>query len=663
MISDKTKVNKNPPSHIIKFILELFNSDKLNEAKTEIDKQIVKYPNSSILLNISGAILAGQNDLDQAIEKYQDALRIDPKYAQAYNNLGIALHKLNKTEDSIKVYNKAISIKKNFAEAFNNLGNAFRELKKTKESINYFQKAIRIKPRYAEAFNNLGSAHEELGNKKMAVKNYKEAIKFKSDYAEAYNNLGLVFNKMACFEDSLLFYKKAIEIKPSYEKTYNNLGNLLNNLGKYDEATNEYHKAIKIKPDYSIAYSNLLFNLNYKINFDSHLYLDEAKKFRLNCKTIKKNFFSKHKFTREPSKLRLGLVSADFGNHPGGFFTLSTLRQLRKKNFELIAYTNTNRNDEFSHHFRPLFLKWNLIEKKSDEDVIEEILKDGVHILIDLQGHSAKNRLPIFFYKAAPIQATWLGQGSTGIPEIDYFIGSLHLTPKDEEKNYVEKILRLPEISQCFTPPDFDIKISSLPCIKNNFITFGCANKLSKINDHVIALWSKILLSIPNSKLILKNKDLDDKIVVKNIFKRFEKYKINKNRLILEGESKTRKELLEIYNKIDIALDPFPFQGNTSTCEAAWMGVPVITLKGDRYLSHFGESINSNLNMNDWICKNHDEYVSKAIKFSSNINQLTKTRADLRKIALQSPVFDSSRFAVHFSKMLWDMWQKYKTQN
>ena len=305
-------------------------------------------------------------------------------------------------------------------------------------------------------------------------------------------------------------------------------------------------------------------------------------------------------------------------------------------------------------------MKWNLVEKKKNEEIAQQIVMDRIHILMDLQGHSANNRLPVFFYKPAPVQASWLGQGTTGIQEIDYFIGSSHITPKDEENHYIEKILRLPHISQCFTVPDFDVKINSLPAIKNNFITFGCVNKASKINDQVIPLWSKILLSISNSKLLLKNSFFDNKKNIESFFSKFEKQKVNKNRLILRGESKTRKELLKIYNEIDIALDPFPFHGNTSTCEAIWMGVPVITLKGNRYLFHFGESINSNLGMYNWIAKNPEEYVSKAKKFSSNIDQLAKIRMNLRKSALNSPVFDSSLFAENFSLMLWEMWNNFK---
>jgi len=334
------------------------------------------------------------------------------------------------------------------------------------------------------------------------------------------------------------------------------------------------------------------------------------------------------------------------------------LKELRKKGYELIAYPTIERSDEISHRFRPLFTKWNLIEKKRDEEVIKEILDDGIHILIDAQGHSANNRLPIFFYKPAPIQITWLGQGSTGIQEIDYFIGSNHITPKNEDDHYVEKVLRLPGISQCFTPPEFDIEVKNLPAIKNKFITFGSANKLAKVNDNVISLWSKILISIPNSKILLKNKDLDSVKIKNDITLKFKKYKVNKERLILEGESKTRKELLNTYNKIDICLDPFPFQGNTTTIESIWMGVPVITLKGNRYIFHFGESINSNLNMLDWIAKDNNDYISKAIKFSSNIKELSNIRKNLRNKALKSPIFDCKIFADDFDKLLWDIWKK-----
>jgi|ETNmetMinimDraft_16_1059900.scaffolds.fasta_scaffold00055_35 predicted O-linked N-acetylglucosamine transferase (SPINDLY family) len=654
------KILKLNPNHFeSNFYLGIISAqtNNFNKAKQLLNKAIQIQPNFIDAHYNLGNVQNELGEFEQAASSYQKAIEIQPNYANAHYNLGLILKKLGKFEKAISSYKKAIEINPNFIAAYNNLGIVFKELKEFERARNSYQKAIEIQPNYASAHYNLGNVQNELGEFEQAASSYQKAIEIQPNYASAYNNLGNVQNELGVFEQAASSYQKAIEIQPNYASAYHNLGFLLSNLGKYDEATQSCRQAIKIKTDYAKAYSMLLFNLNYKTDFNPNLYLTEARKFRINCKP-KKSLSFKHQYEKKPTKLRLGLISADFGNHPGGFHTLSTLRELRKKNFELIAYTTTERRDEFSYHFRPLFSKSHSIEKKKDEEVVEQIVKDGIHILMDLQGHSAKNRLPIFMYKSAPIQVSWLGQGSTGILEIDYFIGSPLTIPKNEENHYVEKILRLPEIEHCFTPPDFNVAINNLPALKNNFVTFGCINKLTKVNDDVIALWSKVLSSVPNSKLFLKSTELDDQKIVENTHKRFKKNKIDKNRLILHGKSPTRKEVLETYNEIDIALDPFPFQGNTSTEEAVWMGVPVLTLKGNRFLFHFGESINSNLNMHDWIAKNYDEYVSKAIKFSSNLDELSKIRMNLRQIALQSPVFDAPRFAEHFSKMLWDMWKK-----
>jgi len=659
MNSNINKKKFEPEQQEVNLILGLFNQKKNNELKKILDDKIKKYPNSSILFNILGAFYAEENKLEDAVIHYKKSIKINSRYAQAYNNLGIALHKLNQITEAIKNYEKAINIKDNFAEAFNNLGNANRDINKPKDALKFLEKALQYRPDYAEAYNNVGATYEMLDNRNEALKNYRKALEIKPEYVEVYNNLGMLFNDTLEFEESLIHYNKAIELNPNYEKSYNNLGNLLSNLGNYETATEKYHQAINIKPDYAKAYSNLLFNLNYKVKFDYNEYLLIAKKFRINCEKLEKKINIKYIYEKKPKKLNIGFLSADFGNHPGGFFTLSTLRELKKKNLNLIAYSVNDRRDEFSHHFKPLFNKWHLVDKMSNEEIIEKILKDGVHILIDVQGHSAKNRLPIFIHKPAPIQASWLGQGSTGIPEIDYFIGSPHITPKKEEKYYVEKVYRLPEISQCFTTPDFEIKVSELPLLKNQFVTFGSVNKLTKVNDDVVKLWSKILLSIPNSKLILKNNHLDNKKILEKTLLRFKKNNVDENRLLLLGHSKTRKELLETYNKIDIALDPFPFQGNTTTCESIWMGVPVLTLKGDRYLFHFGESINSNLDMQDWIAKDCNDYINKAINFSSKTDHLSKVRKNLREKCLKSPVFDQVRFAEYFSNMLWEMWKNF----
>ena len=409
MVLNYDKVQKDPSQEEIELILRLFNSKKLTDAKQEVDNKIVKYPNSFILFNILGAILSEQKQLYKAVENYKKSIKINPNYAEGYNNLGVALHKLDRLEEASDTYKKAIGLKSEFAEAFNNLGNVTCDLNRPKDALQYFEKAIKINSSFAMAYYNLGATYQDLENYEKALDYFKMAIKIQPDYAAVYNNIGMIFANLKKFDESLSNYNKAIKINPSYAKAYNNLANLLSDLRRYDEASTAYHQAIKIKPDYAVAYSNLLFNLNYKTDFDPDEYLLETKKFRLNCQP-KKNLSFQYQYETKPTKLRLGLVSADFGNHPGGYFSLSTLRELSKKNFELIAYSNFDREDEFSSHFRSLFSKWNSIQKKKDDKVVEQIFKDGIHILMDLQGHSAKNRLPIFVHKPAPIQASWLAQ-------------------------------------------------------------------------------------------------------------------------------------------------------------------------------------------------------------------------------------------------------------
>jgi protein O-GlcNAc transferase len=663
MNSDYNENLKNPPQSQIELILKLLNSKNFLEAKKEINKQIIKNPDSYILYNILGGVLSEQEQLLQAIENYKKSLKIKPDYAEAFNNLGVAFDKLNKTDEAIYNYKKAISLKKDFAVAYNNLGNALLNIKKTKESLQSYKEAININANYYEAYNGLGDAYRVLGDIKNAIKSFEKATKINPNYAAAYNNLGLILDEASMFYEALSCYKKSLSINPNDEKCYNNIGNSLSSLGKYDEATKAYNKAIEIKPKFARAYSNLLLNLNYKLNFDLKFYLSIAKKFRSNCVEKKEKLSFSYQFDKKPKTLKLGLISSDFGNHPGGYFSLSTLRELKKKNFELIAYSNFDRNDDLSLDFRKLFSKWHSIKNKKDDEVIKQILNDGIHILIDMQGHSGNNRLPIFMYKPAPIQATWHYQGSTGIPEIDYAIGNAYLMPRNEENHWVEKIFRLPNISQCFTPPTFDIQINDLPFIKNKFITFGSLNKLTKVNNDVIALWCKVLSSISNSKLILKTKNLDNKKVREDIVNKFQNNNISSKQIILLGESKTREELLKVYNNIDISLDTFPFQGYTTSCESVWMGVPVLTLKGNRLLFHAGECVNSNLRMFDWIAKNNTDYISKAIEFSSNIKELIKIRKNLRKTALNSTLCDSEKIGIHFGRMLWEMWRRFDKKN
>ena len=279
--------------------------------------------------------------------------------------------------------------------------------------------------------------------------------------------------------------------------------------------------------------------------------------------------------------------------------------------------------------------------------------------MFDLSGHSAQNRLPIFINKPSPIQATWLGfPASTGIPEIDYIIGDPCVTPTKDNEYYLEKIFQLPNIWTCFSIPDVDIKLEKLPAIKNGYITFGSFNNLLKVNNNVIALWSKILKTITKSKIFLKTKELNKMYKKEMVINNFKKNNISSDSIILEGAS-PRNELLASYNKVDIALDTFPWSGGTTSFESIWMSTPVLTKKGYNFISRTTESINTNVGMSNWIANDDNEYVTKAIEFSANLKKLSKIKKNLRLVALDSSLFNTSLFAEQFNNALWKMWNNF----
>ena len=629
MIDNKLNKENQLSQKIIKNLINLHTLGKLDDAKKKTVSYIKKFPKAFTLYNILGAILADENKLEEAVNYHQKAIEINPSYAEGYNNLAVALQKLKRLDEAVNNYKIALKLKPNFTQVYNNLATALKYLNKFDEALINCKKAINLKPDFADAHNNLGTILKDLNRMEESCECLNKAIKLKTDYAEAYYNLGIVLKK----------------------------------LGKIEESIENYQKAVKIKPDYHEAYNNYLFNLHYLTKYDDQYYITVAKKFRHSLKKIENNLCIPYQYKKHPKKIKIGFISGDFKEHPVGFFLSDTLKYL-KKNFELFAYSNSKKKDNLTIKIKSHFTNWCEIVDLNDLEVINKIRKDGINVLFDLSGHSAHNRLPIFINKPAPVQVSWVGHlASTGIPEIDYIMGDPYVTPPESKNQFVENILRLPNIWCCLSKPDFKVKkIEFTPATKNGFITFGCFNNLYKLNEKVINLWAKILDSVPNSRLILKNSMLKNKHIKKKIIDQFEKYKINIEKLVLEKGS-SRKELLESYNKIDITLDPFPYSGGTSSFESIWMAVPVLTKKGSKFISCTAESINRNMGMSDWIANDENEYIIKAIEFSRNLKQLSKIKKKLILVTPESPLFNASLFAEQFKNLILQIWEKFNNKN
>jgi len=579
---------------------------------------------------------------------------------QLCNIYGLILLKLNKTEGAISYFQKSIHIKSDFFEAHFHLLQSFYDLKKYDEAILQSKKCLKINSKSTDTLLLLGNLYNKLNQEKKSEKYFREILKINSKDSNAYYSLGNLYKKKADYEKAIDNYKLAIKFNKNYFAAYNNLGSLYQEIGKFDLAILNFKSVIKINPHFSGAYQNYLFCLNFSKYFDLNLYSELVQKFKQSLPKIDLEKIKQFpKIKKTDKKIRIGFVSGDYGNHPVSHYLLDTINHISEEKFELIAYSNSNRMDEITLELKKKFNVWRKINHLSDIDVINLVRKDSIDILFDLSGHTAKNRLSIFVNKAAPIQATWLGyNASTGLKEIDYIIVDPYVVPLTDQKYFTEKIFQLPNTFQCISIND-DIKIDHSRYQNKRDVIFGSFNNLSKINDNVIDVWSEILKKVHNSKLFLKAKQLDNLVIVENIKRKFQKNGISTEKIITEGKSKTREEMLKKYNQIDIALDPFPYSGVTTSLEANWMGVPLLTKKGNSFYSRIGTSINKNLEMEDWIANDEKDYILKAISKASDLKKLLQIKKKLRNKFLKSPLSNAKQFAKNFENCLNLMWKTY----
>jgi predicted O-linked N-acetylglucosamine transferase (SPINDLY family) len=438
------------------------------------------------------------------------------------------------------------------------------------------------------------------------------------------------------------------KINPEIAEVYAKLGSCYSSVGNIEKSIENYERSFDLDKNYKTL-SSLIFCSNFKKDYSVDKNNELINKFDFFVPRTNKvsNFYNYKPNTKE---INIGFISGDLRkDHPIGNIVYDFLKNLRN-NFKLYAYYNNEEDNQITNDFKILFNKWENIEKSDDLNVTKKIRQDNIHVLVDLSGHTNKNRLPIFANKAAPLQITWSGYlNSTGVTEIDYIIGDPCVTPLTEKSKFSEKILQMPNIWNSFSVPQYNnLKINTeTPMLKNKFITFGAFHQIKKINENVIKLWSKILLNTSHSLIIIRAPELDDKIIKDKLYNQFSIHGIDSSKLILEG-STSRENLLSEYNKIDIFLDTFPYNGGSTSFECAFMGVPMLTLKGNRFLSRCGESININLGMHEWIANDQEEYYKKAVKFNENVDNLNLIRKNLHSKAINSPLFDSKKFAKDF---------------
>jgi len=361
---------------------------------------------------------------------------------------------------------------------------------------------------------------------------------------------------------------------------------------------------------------------------------------------------------RERKRLRVGFVSADLGRHPVGYFLIGVLENIGSESLETICYSDGLRKDDLTHRLQRAATHWRDTIGISDEQLSERIRTDRIDILFDLAGHTAHNRLLVFARKPAPLQVTWAGYvGTTGLKSIDCLLADRFEVPPGSERHYQEWVLRMPDGYVCYDPPVYAPPVAQLPALDRKQVTFGCFNNPAKITPQAIEVWARILHRLPTARLVLKFKGWNDHGIARRFAETFAAHAIDPGRLELLGYS-PHVELLAEYNRIDLALDPFPYCGGLTTCEALWMGVPVVTCPGETFASRHSLSHLSNVGLTETIAHNLDEYVELAVAIAGDLPRLAALRAGLRQRMAASPLCDGNRFATHLMSILHDAWER-----
>ncbi|MBT4940377.1 MAG: tetratricopeptide repeat protein, partial [Rhodospirillaceae bacterium] len=565
-------------------------------------------------------------------------------------NLAVTYGAMGELAKAAQAYQTAVDLKSDWPEALVNLGTVLGQLQNYGPAESAFRQALELTPNEGAALIGLTAALDGQGKSAEAEQIGRQAVSVSLKSPEAWTNLGNALNSQASVSGKTLqaeeAFRHALALDPGYVTAHFNLGNVLNDQWRKAEALGCFREALKRDPGYQSAWQNLLMNLLYdpaeteQSIFAAHQ--EWAKGFAdLGPGEIEASD------RKESKRLRIGYVSPDFRTHSCAYFLKPLIEAHDSDAFEIFAYANVTREDEATAWFKAHIEHWCDVTVMSDDEMAARISQDGIDILVDLAGHSVNNRLAVFAQKPAPVQMSWLGYpATTGLAAIEYRLTDEIADPVGPADQYhSEQLVRLEGGFHCYLPPNDAPDIGPLPALETGYVTFGSFNHIAKMTQGTIKTWAAILQANPASKLLLKGGMLDYDVVPDRIIDAFQNRGIAKERIILQGWIARDDNPLELYNSIDIGLDTFPFNGTTTSFEALWMGIPIITLKGERHAGRVGASILTHLGHPEWIADTPNVYIDLACSLAGDLEALQKTRAALREELQNSSLGRAEEFA------------------
>lgn len=541
--------------------------------------------------------------------------------------------------------------------AFFNLGVAYNKLGKTERAISSYRVALLLDPKMATAFTNLGVCFKQLNNVSAALSCYEKAIEL-DPQAVALNNAAIIVLMLGKAADAQALLLQAIQQNPKFAQAYSNMGVVLRDMGRIEEALSWYERALEVDSTFEEAHHNLLFLLN-SLEIDPSLVFQRHLQWGA-------SFSSKHLRVDLHSapcldgRIRVGYISGDFFTHSVSYFISGVLEQHDKQRFSIFCYSNVDGSNVDAMTLRLQSQhQWRTVTGLSTREAAEMIAADGLDILVDLSGHTAGNRLDVMASKPARVQATWLGYANiTGLPTIDFRLVDSITDPPGQQLEPplgAEKLVRLPGCFLSYSPPSATgVSFDESPFLENGgAITFGSFNMLNKVGQATIACWSAILLAVPGSRLLLKSRALACAKTRALLWKAFVSHGLAdaQLRVVLLPMTATVEQHLAAYGQIDIALDTFPYSGTTTTCEALYMGRPVITMRGITHASNVSASLLHQVRLDRFVASNAIEYTSKAVALARDTVQLRDLHMTLRITTVSSQLCDAKSFTRNLEKL------------
>lgn len=598
-------------------------------------------------------------DFHSAAAAQRRAIALDPQVSTFHERLAAALVELGQLDAALAEAEQATKLGPNDPRAHHVLGRVLLSRRQPLEAARAFRQSVRLGPTDASLVD-FARALGLLGHRPEAAQMYEAALKLNPASLVACRELGELHIMGARADLAHPVLTRLLELAPDDVAGMGLMAATLSSLGRLEEAEAYRARLALMDPDNPALQSQRIFTSLYNPATPLPALVEEARAFGrdIEARTLRRTHFANSPDPERP--LRIGLLSGDLCRHPVGRFTLSTFEELDQSRYELFSYATIRRDDSMVRRFRELIGNWRDASFLPDAPLEAQILADGIDILIDLSGHSGGNRLGIFARKPAPVAFTWLGySATTGLSAIDYVLASEHVIPAEDDWQWSETPWLLPGTYLCFSRPDVGLAVAPPPAAGQGRITFGSANNINKLSDQSVELWARVLHAVPGSRLLLHSNSLSDPVTVSRTLGRFAAHGIEESRLQLAGNQPSDSHHLARYGDIDIALDTFPYSGCTTTMEALWMGVPVLTLHGDRYVARMSENILHNVGMADWIASDADAYVAKAAAFAADLEGLTTLRAGLRQRLEASPMMDAPHFARSFEAALRGMWRAW----